>query len=118
MPAQLGQLVSPGKGLSEEEGGANGVSLKEQWRSICSRRGSRVSEIQLGDHWPDSVCPVEMMSGRLVEKAEEEVGGEGPSCSRPQFPSSAQEIKVTEMAVWGVERVCSLRLSSCDAENF
>lgn len=77
MLAQLGQLISPGKGLSEEEGGANGDSLKEQLRSLCSRRGSRVSEIQRGDHWPGSVCPVETMPGRSVEKAEEEVGGEG-----------------------------------------
>lgn len=77
MLAQLGQLVSPGKGLSEEVRGANGDSLKEQLRSLCSRRGSRVSEIQRGDHWPVSVCPAETMPGRSVEKTKEAVSGEG-----------------------------------------
>lgn len=126
MLAQLGQLISPGKGLSEEEGGANGDSLKEQLRSLCSRRGSRVSESQRVTTGQAVCALLRRCQGgrwrrprrRSVEKAEEEVSGEGPSCSRPQFPSSAQEIKVTEVAVWGMERVCSLRLSLCNAENF
>lgn len=94
MLAQVGQLISPGKGLSEEEGGANGDSLKEQLRSLCSRRGSRVSESQRVTTG-QAVCALlrrcqggrwRRLRRRSVEKAEEEVGGEGRGRGRWRRP--------------------------------